>query len=223
MPEAVRSRLFLFADDNKVYRIIEKASLDRSILQEDLDKLYEWSKVWLMRIHPEKLFGMEIGADRELPEYEYTVGPMMVRTSKQERDIGIEIDDKLTFANHIDTQVKKANSKAGWLRRTFQFLTPKVFRPLYMQIVRNNLEYAIPVWSPYQKTLIDKIESVQERATKMLPGMKNKTYEERLKILKLPTLKYRRIRGDMINAYKILNGFHRRQICPNMKMTIDIT
>jgi hypothetical protein len=223
MPEAVRSRLFLFADDNKVYRIIEKASLDRSILQEDLDKLYEWSKVWLMRIHPEKLFGMEIGADREVPEYEYTVGPMMVRTSKQERDIGIEIDDKLTFANHIDTQVKKANSKAGWLRRTFQFLTPKVFRPLYMQIVRNNLEYAVPVWSPYQKTLIDKIESVQERATKMLPGMKNKTYEERLKILKLPTLKYRRIRGDMINAYKILNGFHRRQICPNMKMTIDIT
>ena len=223
MPEVVRSRLFLFADDNKVYRIIEKASKDRAILQENLDELYTWSNIWLMRIHPEKLFGMEIGGEREIPEYEYTVGPMMVRTSNQERDIGIEIDDKLSFADHINSQVKKANSKAGWLRRTFQFLTPDIFRPLYMGIVRNNLEYAVPVWSPYHKTLIDKIESVQERATKMLPGMRDKSYEERLRVLKLPTLKYRRIRGDMINTFKILNGFHKRQICPKMKLTIDIT
>ena len=92
-----------------------------------------------------------------------------------------------------------------------------------MGIVRNNLEYAVPVWNPYHKTLIDKIESVQERATKMLPGMRDKSYEERLRILKLPTLKYRRIRGDMINTFKILNGYHERQICPEMKLTIDIT
>ena len=223
MPEAVRSRLFLFADDNKVYKVIRKAAQDRAMLQEDLDALYAWSKKWLMRIHPEKLFGMEIGADRELPEYEYTVGPMMVRTSKQEKDIGIEIDDKLSFTDHINIQVKKANSKAGWLRRGFQFLTPKMFTPLYMQVVRSNLEYAVPVWNPFLKTQVDKIESVQERATKMLPGMNKKPYEERLKMLKLPTLKYRRLRGDMINTYKMLNGFHERQICPAMKMTIDIT
>jgi hypothetical protein len=223
MPDVVRSRLFLFADDNKVYRVIEKSARDRAILQEDLDELFAWSKIWLMRIHPEKLFGMEIGGNRELPEYDYTVGPMMVRTSNMEKDIGIEIDDKLAFTQHIDTQIKKANSKAGWLRRTFQFLTPKLFRRLYMPVVRSNLEYAVPVWSPHLKTYIDKIEKVQERATKMLPGMKEKTYEERLKVLNLPTLKYRRLRGDMINAYKMLNGIHEKQLCPLMKMTYDIT
>jgi len=223
MPEEVKSRLFLFADDNKVYRVIEKAALDRIALQDDLDNLYEWSKTWLMRIHPEKLFGMEIGGTRETPEYDYTVGPMMVRTSKMEKDIGIEVDDKLSFCQHIDSQIKKANSKAGWLRRSFKFLTPKLFKPLYMQIVRSNLEYAVPVWSPHLKTYIDKIEKVQERATKMLPGMRKKTYEERLKILELPTLKYRRERGDMINTYKMLNGVHEKQLCPTLLMKLEVT
>ena len=68
MPEVIRSRLFLFADDNKVYRIIRKAFKDRPILQGDLDELYTWSNIWLMRTHPEKLFGIEIGGERELPE-----------------------------------------------------------------------------------------------------------------------------------------------------------
>ena len=89
MPEVIRSRLFLFADDNKVYRIIRKAFKDRPILQGDLDELYTWSNIWLMRIHPEKLFGMEIGGEREIPEHEYTVGPMIVRASKRQRDIGV--------------------------------------------------------------------------------------------------------------------------------------
>ena len=83
-----------------------------------------------MKIHPDKLSGMEIGGSRECP----------VKHLKVEKDIGVEVDDDLIFAQHIDTIVKKANSKAGWLRRSFQFLTPKMFRPLYMQVVSWSLE-----------------------------------------------------------------------------------
>ena len=176
-----------------------------------------------MKIHPEKLFAMEIGGWRENPQHDYTVGPMMVRYSNTEKDIGVEIDDKLNFCCHIETIVKKANSKAGWLRRTFKFLTPTLFRPLYMAIVRSQLEYASSVWSPYLQRDIDKVESVQMRATKMLPGFKGKTYEERLRKLNLPTLKFRRLRGDMINTYKILSGVHERKLCPKFQMKADVT
>ena len=48
------------------------------------------------------------------------------------------------------------------------------------------------------------IENVQKRATKQLPGMKELPYEERFKVLNLPTLAYRRGRGDLIETYKIL-------------------
>jgi plasmid maintenance system killer protein len=51
---------------------------------------------------------------------------------------------------------------------------------------------------------IDMIENVQKRATKQIPGMKNLSYEERLRKLELPTLSYRRLRGDMIEVYKII-------------------
>jgi len=42
----------------------------------------------------------------------------------------------------------------------------------------------------------DKIEQVQKRATKQIPEMKNLNYEERLRKPKLPTIGYRRVRGD---------------------------
>jgi len=40
------------------------------------------------------------------------------------------------------------------------------------------------------------------RATKLVSGLRKKSYKERLMELKLPTLKYRRIRGDMIEVYE---------------------
>ncbi len=66
------------------------------------------------------------------------------------------------------------------------------------------LEYANVIWSPHWKKHKREIESVQRRATKGVPGMEGLSYEQRLQRLKLPTLVYRRSRGDMIEVYKIM-------------------
>jgi len=73
-------------------------------------------------------------------------------------------------------------------------------------MIRAHLEYAVSVWYPHYQTLIEKLEKVQKRATKLVITIKKLHYEERLRRLKLPTLKYRRIRGDMIKLYKIFMG-----------------
>ena len=73
-------------------------------------------------------------------------------------------------------------------------------------MVRSHLEYAAPVWSPYYHNLAEELEKIQRRATKRLPELKDHSYEDRLKRLKLPTLVYRRIRGDLINVYKYTTG-----------------
>ena len=70
-------------------------------------------------------------------------------------------------------------------------------------MVRPVLEYGNVIWFPYLKRQSAAIEKVQRRATRMLPFLSDLCYEERLKILKLPTLKHRRLRGDMIQTYKI--------------------
>ena len=54
-------------------------------------------------------------------------------------------------------------------------------------------------------------KSVQRRATRLVPGIDNLNYEDRLKELYLPTLEYRRRRGRMIEVYKILNECYDRK------------
>ena len=71
-------------------------------------------------------------------------------------------------------------------------------------LVRPHLEYAEAVRSPFTKKDIDTIENVQKRATKLIPSLRNMDYTNRLTKLKMPTLQYRRLRGDMIEVYKII-------------------
>ena len=77
---------------------------------------------------------------------------------------------------------------------------------LYPVLVRPLLEYCVQVWSPYKRKYIKLIERVQRRATKLVPALKDLPYEERLTRLKLTTLEDRRIRGDMILTYKLIEG-----------------
>jgi len=62
------------------------------------------------------------------------------------------------------------------------------------------------MWNPHHQYLIEKLEKVQKRATKLVLRVKKRHYEDRLRQLQLPTLKYRKIRGDMIELYKIFAG-----------------
>ena len=105
----------------------------------------------------------------------------------------------------------------GLIKRNFKYLDEKTFILLYKSLVRSQLEYASSVWFPYRKSLINEIESIQRRATKLISNLKNLTYIERLKHLKLPTLVYRRFRGDMI-AFKILTNKYDKSVTPKLDL-----
>ena len=119
-------------------------------------------------------------------------------TTDKQTDLGVIIDSKLSFDDHVN----KATKMTKIIRRTFQFLDTHTFLPLYKTMVRSHLDYAVAVWYPYKIKHKIAIENVQRRATKELPGMRDLSYIERLKLLKLPTLAYRRLRGDMIKSIK---------------------
>ena len=90
---------------------------------------------------------------------------------------------------------------------------------MYKSLIRPHLEYASTVWTTKTKFNQDLIERVQRRATKIVPELKDLSYSDRLRALKLPTLSYRRKRADVLQLYKILNGFdefdwdYRCEIC----------
>ena len=72
--------------------------------------------------------------------------------------------------------------------------------------MRPKLEYAQVVWSPHLKKHIRKLERVQRAATKLVPGLQDIEYQERLNMLNLPSLEERRKRGDIIQLFKCVNG-----------------
>ena len=100
------------------------------------------------------------------------------------------------------------------LRRSFTHLDTKSFKKLYCTFVRPHLEYAQNIWSPHLLKHIDILEKVQERATKLVDGLKNLNYSERLKKLDMTTLAFRRLRGDVIEIFKHLHTYDKDSLPP---------
>ena len=178
LPEAVQSTMYLFADDSKIWRTI-KDKEDSEILQQDLNNMHEWSKKWLMQYHPDKLKGLCLNNRETASEQEYTVGGVKVKKVTAEKDLGVTVDSDLKFKEHIESKISKGNQILGVIRRTFHFLENRMFKLLFKGMVQVHLEYAAPVWSPANKSNIESIENVQRRGTKVLPGMKELTYDQR--------------------------------------------
>ena len=216
LPDSVLSNLLLFADDSKVYKSIANVE-DRTQLQTDLHSMYIWSEKWLLYFHPDKLKYLKICTGRKEDQSRvYYVGDHRVANTECEKDLGIEMDQTLRFKQHIAAKVKTANSMVGAIRRSFRYLDIPTFRLLYKGLSRCHLEYAVPTWSPSQEKLIEQIESVQRRATAMLSETKGMTYSERLRRIGLPTLRYRRLRADMIETHKMLHNEYDMELCPKL-------
>ena len=80
---------------------------------------------------------------------------------ESEKDIGIVIDNKLTFNQHISEKIK-TNSIMGVLCRTMRYMDRTTFTLLYTALVKLRLEYANQVWCPYLKKNIESIENVRD-------------------------------------------------------------
>ena len=66
--------------------------------------------------------------------------------------------------------------------------------------------YCVQAWHPYLKKNMKALQQVQHRATKMIKGFRNLSYKDRLDELDLLTLEDRYIRGDLIQAFKLIKG-----------------
>jgi len=118
----------------------------------------------------------------------------------------VVIDPEISFVSHCKKKINRAYSMLGLIKRNFIYLTEEAFVILYKSLVRSHFEYANSVWNLHRQGLIKDLEKVQMRATKLILTVKHLTYKKRLLQLKLPTLKYRHLRGDMIEVFKILTG-----------------
>jgi len=191
-----------FADDTKLGQIL-KDLFAHIELQNSLNNLVEWSETWNMQFNAKKCKVIHIGKNN--PNHQYSMQGHILESVSEERDVGVMIHNSLKPSTQCAKAAKRANQVLGHLCRVFHYRDEKVFLSLYKKYVRCHLEYASPAWSPWTKQDIDTLEQVQKRAIKRISGLEG-TYEEKLAKLNLQTLSERRVRQDMIQTYKILNG-----------------
>ena len=159
MPDVVNSMCQLFADDAKLYRNVTSPEDNRK-LQDDLDRIYEWSTRWQLLFNINKCKSLHIG--RKNKRYWYEMDGTKLKQVTEEKDLGILIDDELKFHKQSASATKKANAILGLLKKSFTLLDKKTLPLLYKSLIRPHLEYGKVVWGTHYAEDIKSIEKVQK-------------------------------------------------------------
>ena len=207
----LHSKVKLFADDSKLCKKVKSAH-DQELLQADLNAVLDWAQDNNMELNEDKFQLIQHGNITQFKCDELHVNPYQTSSgaslspSSTVVDLGVTINHDLTWATHVQEQVTKASQLTGWILRTFKSRNRELMLTLYSSLVRSRLEYCCPLWSPYQRQHITKIESVQRSYTAKIAGLKDLNYWDRLKSLRLYSLQRRRERYIVIQIWKIWKG-----------------
>ena len=212
IPNGIKSFLLLFADDLK---LVVNANL-KDDTQRDLDILSEWQKRWLLSFNTTdkkcKVLSISKTGTRETIS-KYYLNDSLLPNVACEKDLGVNIENNLTWNSHIKSNISKAKQCIGWVKRNVISRDPAVMVNIYKSLIRPHLEYCVQLWSPKPEhgnwATIMALESVQREFTRLIDGVGLLTYEARLCKLKLTTLIERRARGDLIEVFKIFKGLCR--------------
>ena len=203
LEEGVTGNILKFADDTKLFTKTKEIG-DKQNLQDDIDKLVKWSEKWQMLFNFGKCKCLHTGPGNTSMNYEK--GGTILSTTVKEKDLGVTMNANMKVSEQCRIAASKGNQVLGMIRRNITYKDKRLSVPLYKAIVRPHLEYCIQACSPYLRK--DRhARKIQRRSTKLIPGLRHLRYEERLKECGLTTLETRRLRGDQIVVFKILNGY----------------
>lgn len=174
--------------------------------------IVDWCRQNKMILNAHKCAVMSTTHSKNKILFSYTIENEPLKRVSIKKDLGVIIDDKLSFNEHVDYITRKSYRMIGFIFRCGKYFTSQSsMRLLYSSLVRNRLEYCSTVWNPFYTNANDQIERVQKKFTRMFYFKFNiasprPAYNVRLKYLKLRSLETRRIVNDEIMLYKLIHN-----------------
>lgn len=207
------SSVLVYADDIKLFKSI-KSSSDCLLLQEDLTIFREWCNKNRLVLNVDKCKTMSFTRKKFPFLYNYTFDSCPLCKVSMFSDLGIILDPKLSFNDHLNYIIKKANRVLGFIKRFGRdFRDPYVLKLLFISFVRPILEYGCVVWSPYYSIHVTRIEAIQKRflrfCLRSLPWARENLlppYSQRLALISLPSLTNHRKYIQFCFIVGIING-----------------
>lgn len=228
LPSIIKfSHVLMYADDIKIFQSFDNY-IDYIHLQQDLDSFFIWCTKNLMELNLKKCQHMRFSRKHCVP-VNYSLGGYQLESVDKILDLGVLLDPKLNFIQHITLTVNKARGVLFYIKRwAKEFSDPIITKQLYISLVRPILEYCSIIWNPQYNVRIQMIESVQKqfllfclRSLYSGPAVDLPSYTSRLALIKLPTLKSRRKMLNVSFLHKLING----EICSEFllsKVTFNV-
>ena len=204
LPDSINSTVRLFADDVLLYGVISNDA-DGEQIQNDLIRLEQWQTIWQMNFNPAKCKVICFSIKRDPPKKVYKLCGVILEEVQSIPYLGLTLDKKLKWSNHIQNITTNANRTLGLMRRNFWNCPREIKEITYKTIVRPKLEYASAAWDPYLKKDIAKVEKVQRKAARFCTGNYKQTASvtDMIKELDWETLELRRTKCRLNMMYKL--------------------
>ncbi|XP_069618598.1 uncharacterized protein [Ranitomeya imitator] len=174
--EGLHSKISIFADDTKLCKAVNTRE-DSILLQMDLDKLETWAERWQMRFNNDKCKVIHMGRRNQC--HHYTLNGKPLGKSDREKDLGILVNDKLTWSSQCQAAAAKANRIMGCIKRGLDTHDESIILPLYKSLVRPHMEYCVQFWAPVlRKDIIDKKVDLGNYIPVSLTSVPGKIFQE---------------------------------------------
>jgi len=203
--ELHNSFLSSFADDTRASKGVANLR-DISLLQTDLDGIYQWAQDNNMTFNSKKLELLRYGNNSTLKAESSYISPdgSLIPEKAHVKDLGVMMSNTGTFSEHINTVCQKARDMCSWILRTFKSRSPEVMKTLWKSLVLPILDYCSQLWCPIRAGQIQQLEEIQQSFTRKIKLDERPDYWERLTLLKMYSLQRRRERYRIIYVWKIL-------------------
>ena len=218
-----------YADDLKLFAEINSPG-DAEALQRELDMFAGWCEVNRMVLNPGKCQVITFSRKHIPIPFNYHLGNSLVQRVDHVKDLGVILDSKLTFKQHISFITAKASRQLGLvIRMTRHFTDIYCLKTLYCSLVRSSLEYCSTIWTPHYNNAVYRLESIQRRfvryALRLLPWRQPQQlppYEDRCQLMHLDTLQLRRdlSRALTVSARKKIRSRFHEQLCMILRKKI---
>ena len=205
--EKVKAIKKIYVDDTKVKKAIQKEE-DVEDLQEDLERMYDWARSNNMFFNGTKFQVVRYGPNEDLKNNTsyFTDADEIVDRFESLRDLGVILNDKANFEDHVEHVTKKVRQKIGWVLRTFYCRRTDFMKTIFKTLIVPHVDYCSQLWMPIKPGPILAVEKLQKDFLNRIPALRGLDYWSQLEHVKMLSLQRRLERYQILYVWKILEG-----------------